>query len=71
VHLQTAEAEQRVLQSIADVTGRGKSGLTPAQQSDLEEAVAQLEAEVGCPNPTQREDLLNGKCAVNHHDSDV
>jgi PAP_fibrillin len=51
-----------VLDSIKDVAGRGKDGLSPAQQQELDEAVAQLEQPgQGVQSPTTRPDLLDGR----------
>lgn len=51
-----------VLDSVKDVAGRGKDGLSAEQQQQLDEAVAQLEqAGQGVEDPTTRPDLLDGR----------
>lgn len=51
-----------MLDSIKDVAGRGKDGLSALQQKQLDDAVAQLEQPgQGVESPTTRPDLLDGR----------
>ncbi|KAK9846661.1 hypothetical protein WJX81_008660 [Elliptochloris bilobata] len=52
--------QEALLECISGVKGRGKSGLSAEQEAQLQQAVAELEADGGVPAPT-RSGLLEGR----------
>jgi hypothetical protein len=62
---QARKLEAAVIESIRDVKGRGKDGMSLEQQQVLEDAVAALEADdLGVADPTTRPDLLDGRYGI-------
>eukprot|EP00892_Ulva_mutabilis_P007085 jgi/Ulvmu1/4749/UM020_0033.1 len=58
---QASALESQILSAIKDVKGRGKEGLSEEQQSQLQDAVEQLESVGGVTDPTTKPDVLDGR----------